>query len=191
MIKRCEWGNFNKLMQEYHDKEWGVPIHNDRKLFEFLILEGVQAGLNWNTILQKRKRYRYVFDDFNYEKISQYNQKKLDILMNDDGIIRNKLKINATVTNARAFLKIQKEYGTFNNYIWKFVKYKPIIHNFKSLSEIPSQTKESEAMSKELKKEGFKFVGPTICYAFMQAVGMVNDHIIDCYRYNEINRKSE
>jgi DNA-3-methyladenine glycosylase I len=191
MIKRCEWGNFNKLMQEYHDKEWGVPIHNDRKLFEFLILEGVQAGLNWNTILQKRKRYRYVFDDFNYEKISQYNQKKLDILMNDDGIIRNKLKINATVTNARAFLKIQKEYGTFNNYIWKFVKYKPIIHNFKSLSENPSQTKESEAMSKELKKEGFKFVGPTICYAFMQAVGMVNDHIIDCYRYNEINRKSE
>ena len=191
MIKRCEWGNFNKLMQEYHDKEWGVPIHNDRKLFEFLILEGVQAGLNWNTILQKRKRYRYVFDDFNYEKISQYNQKKLDELMNDDGIIRNKLKINATVTNARAFLKIQKEYGTFNNYIWKFVKYKPIIHNFKSLSEIPSQTKESEAMNKELKKEGFKFVGPTICYAFMQAVGMVNDHIIDCYRYNEINRKSE
>ena len=191
MIKRCEWGNFNKLMQEYHDKEWGVPIHNDRKLFEFLILEGVQAGLNWNTILQKRKRYRYVFDDFNYEKISQYNQQKLDELMNDEGIIRNKLKINATVTNARAFLKIQKEYGTFNNYIWKFVNFKPLIHKFKNLSEIPSQTKESEAMSKELKKKGFKFVGPTICYAFMQAVGMVNDHIIDCYRYNEINRKSE
>lgn len=187
MIKRCEWGNYNKLMQEYHDKEWGVPIHNDRNLFEFLILEGVQAGLSWNTILQKREHYRYVFDDFDYKKISQYNQQKLVELMNDDGIIRNKLKINAAASNAKAFLKIQKEYGTFNNFIWKFVNYKPIIHKFEMLSEIPSQTKNSEAMSKELKKKGFKFVGPTICYAFMQAVGMVNDHIMTCFRYNEIN----
>ncbi len=188
MINRCEWANYNKLMQEYHDKEWGVPVHNDKILFEFLILEGVQAGLNWNTILQKRERYRYVFDDFNYMKISQYNQQKLEKLIIDNGIIRNKLKISATVSNAKAFLGIQKEYGTFNNFIWKFVNYKPINHKFKILSEIPSQTKESEAMSKEFKKKGFKFVGPTICYAFMQAVGIVNDHIIDCYRYNEINK---
>ena len=188
MINRCEWANYNILMQEYHDKEWGVPVHNDRILFEFLILEGVQAGLSWNTILQKRENYRIAFDNLDYEKIVNYNKQKVDGLINNTGIIRNNLKINATISNAKAFLKVKKEYRSFDRYIWQFVNYKPIIHKFKLNSELPSTIKESEIMSKDLKKRGFKFIGPTICYAFMQAVGMVNDHTTDCFRYDEINR---
>ncbi|MFX1339123.1 MAG: DNA-3-methyladenine glycosylase I [Promethearchaeota archaeon] len=188
MVSRCEWGNYNKIMKEYHDKEWGVPNHDDDSLFEFLILEGVQAGLSWNIILQKRENYRKAFDSFNYNKIAQYNEEKIEELMGNSNIIRNWLKINAAVSNAKAFLGVQKQFGSFDRYIWQFVNYKPIKHDFKILSELPSQTKESEKMSKDLKKRGFKFIGPTISYAFMQAVGMVNDHIIDCFRYNEINR---
>lgn len=188
MVSRCEWGNYNKLIKQYHDKEWGVPNHDDNSLFEFLILEGVQAGLNWNTILQKRENYRTALDHFDYNKIVQYKEQKIEELMNNSGIIRNKLKINATVSNAKAFKKVQKEFGSFDRYIWQFVNYNPIIHTFKVLTELPSTTKESEIMSKDLKKRGFKFIGPTICYAFMQAVGMANDHIIECFRYDEINR---
>lgn len=187
MVSRCDWGNYNELMKQYHDTEWGVPNHNDGSLFEFLILEGVQAGLSWNTILQKRDNYRNALNNFDHTKISQYNEEKIEDLMNNSGIIRNRLKINAAITNAKAFLKIQKEFGSFDKYIWQFVDYNPIIHKFKALVELPSASKESERMSKDLKKRGFKFIGPTICYAFMQAVGMVNDHIIDCFRYNEIN----
>lgn len=188
MVSRCEWSNYNKLIKQYHDKEWGVPNHDDNSLFEFLILEGVQAGLSWNTILQKRENYRKALDHFDYNKIASYREQKIEELMNNSGIIRNKLKINATVSNAKAFKKVQKEFGSFDRYIWQFVDYNPIIHTFKVLTELPSTTKESEIMSKDLKKRGFKFIGPTICYAFMQAVGMVNDHIIDCFRYDEINR---
>lgn len=188
MVSRCEWGNYNKLIKQYHDKEWGVPNHDDNSLFEFLILEGIQAGLSWNTILQKRENYRKALDHFDYNKIASYREQKIEELMNNSGIIRNKLKINATVSNAKAFKKVQKEFGSFDRYIWQFVDYNPIIHTFKVLTELPSTTKESEIMSKDLKKRGFKFIGPTICYAFMQAVGMVNDHIIDCFRYDEINR---
>lgn len=188
MVSRCEWGNYNKLIKQYHDKEWGVPSHDDNSLFEFLILEGIQAGLSWNTILQKRENYRKALDHFDYNKIASYREQKIEELMNNSGIIRNKLKINATVSNAKAFKKVQKEFGSFDRYIWQFVDYNPIIHTFKVLTELPSTTKESEIMSKDLKKRGFKFIGPTICYAFMQAVGMVNDHIIDCFRYDEINR---
>lgn len=188
MVSRCEWGNYNKLIKQYHDKEWGVPNHDDNSLFEFLILEGVQAGLSWNTILQKRENYRKALDHFDYNKIASYREQKIEDLMNNSGIIRNKLKINATVSNAKAFKKVQKEFGSFDRYIWQFVNYNPIIHTFEVLTELPSTTKESEIMSKDLKKRGFKFIGPTICYAFMQAVGMVNDHIIDCFRYDEINQ---
>ena len=191
MVYRCEWSNFNKLMREYHDKEWGVQTHDDRTLFEFLILEGAQAGLSWNTILQKRENYRNAFDNFDFVKISQYSEKKIEDLINYDGIIRNRLKINATILNAKALLKIKKEFGSFDHYIWQFVNYKPIIHMFRTLSELPSSMRESEMMSKDLKKRGFKFIGPTICYAFMQAVGMINDHVVDCFRYDEINRLIE
>ena len=178
-------------MKQYHDKEWGVPNHDDGSLFEFLILEGVQAGLSWNTILQKRENYRKAFDNFDYNKIALYKEQKIEELMNNSSIIRNRLKINAAISNAKAFLNVKKEFGSFDQYIWQFVNYKPIIHKFKILSELPSTIKESEIMSKDLKKRGFKFVGPTICYAFMQAVGMVNDHITNCFRYDEINRKIE
>ncbi len=191
MVLRCEWGNYNELMKQYHDKEWGVPNHDDGSLFEFLILEGVQAGLSWNTILQKRENYRKAFDNFDYNKIALYKEQKIEELMNNSSIIRNRLKINAAISNAKAFLNVKKEFGSFDQYIWQFVNYKPIIHKFKILSELPSTIKESEIMSKDLKKRGFKFVGPTICYAFMQAVGMVNDHITNCFRYDEINRKIE
>lgn len=188
MVSSCEWGNYNKLMKLYHDEEWGVPNHDDGSLFEFIILEGVQAGLSWNTILQKRENYRKAFDNFEYNKIAKYADEKIEELINNSGIIRNRLKITAAISNAKAFLKVQQEFGSFDRYIWQFVNYKPIIHKFKNLSELPSTTKESEVMSNDLKKRGFKFVGPTICYAFMQAIGMVNDHITDCFRYNEINQ---
>ena len=188
MKSRCNWVGSDPQMIEYHDKEWGTPVHDDRLLFEFLILEGAQAGLNWSTILRKRDNYRKAFDNFEVNKIILYDEKKIEDLLNNEGIIRNRLKINAVVLNAKAFLNVQKAFGTFDKYIWKFVNGNPIINKFKELSELPSKTMESEHMSKELKKRKFKFVGPTICYAFMQAVGMVNDHVIDCFRYNEINK---
>ena len=178
-------------MIAYHDEEWGTPTHDDHTLFEFLILEGTQAGLSWNTILQKRDNYRKAFNNFDFKKIAQYDEKKIEKLLENEGIIRNKLKVLAAISNARALLEVQKKFETFDKFIWQFVNYKPIINKFKSLSEIPSQTEISNKMSKELKKRGFKFVGPTICYAFMQAVGMVNDHLIDCFRYEEINQSTK
>jgi DNA-3-methyladenine glycosylase I len=187
MIKRCEWAGTDPLYQEYHDTEWGVSVFDDRKLFEFLILEGAQAGLSWSTILRKRENFRKAFDNFDAEKIAQYKKSKINELLSDPGIIRNKLKINATVQNAQAFLEIQKEYGSFKDYIWQFTAGKPIVNSWNLLKEIPAKTAESDAMSKDLKKNGYSFVGSTICYAFMQAVGMVNDHIVDCFRYQEIN----
>ena len=184
--RRCSWarGN-NPLMIEYHDKEWGVPVHNDRTLFEFLILEGAQAGLTWQIVLNKRDNYRRAFDDFHAYKIARYGKEDVNRLLTDSGIIRNRLKIESTIQNAHAFLKIQKEFGTFDAYIWQFVDGTPIDHKIKSIKDIPTITKDSETMSKDLLKRGFKFVGSTICYAFMQAVGMVNDHEIKCFRYKE------
>jgi len=186
-MNRCAWCESSKLMIDYHDKEWGVPLHNDKKLFEFLILEGAQAGLTWQIILNRRENYRRAFDNFDPGKIAKYTQKDISILLKNAGIIRNRLKIAAAITNAQKFLEVQNEFGSFDRYIWKFVNYNPIKNRFKSLNDIPAATKESEAMSKDLKKRGFKFVGPTICYAFMQAVGMVNDHIMGCFRYNKEN----
>ena len=170
-------------MIEYHDKEWGVPVHDDRKLFEMITLEGAQAGLTWATILKRRKTYRKAFDNFNVKKIVRYTEKDVKRLLNDKGIIRNKLKVRSTILNAQLFLEIQKEFGSFDKYIWKFVKYKTIKNKFKKLSDILATTKESDTMSKDLKKRGFKFVGSTICYAFMQSIGMVNDHTVNCFRY--------
>ena len=175
-------------MKEYHDKEWGVPVHDDRLLFEFLILEGAQAGLSWNTILQKRENFREAFDNFDYKKIATYNEKKVEKLLNNSVIIRNRLKIGAAVANAKALLKIQEEFGSFNNFIWKFIDDNPIINKFKLLEDLPAKTELSEKISKDLKKHGFKFVGPTIIYSFMQAVGITNDHTTDCFRYEEINK---
>jgi DNA-3-methyladenine glycosylase I len=172
-------------MIEYHDKEWGVPVHDDRRLFEFLILEGAQAGLTWQTVLNKRENYRRAFEGFHADKIACYGKEDVNRLLTDAGIIRNRLKISSTIQNARAFLKIQNEFGTFDVYIWQFVGGKPINHKIKTIKDIPTNTKESDLMSKDLIKRGFKFVGSTICYAFMQAVGMVNDHEIKCFRYKE------
>ena len=185
-LMRCTWPKDNQLMVEYHDEEWGVPVHDDKKLFEFLILEGAQAGLTWQTILNKRENYRKAFSDFNPSKIARYGDEDVKILLANSGIIRNRLKIAATIQNAKMFLSTQKEFGSFDDYIWQFVNNKPIKNKFSSLKEIPALTKESEAMSKDLLKRGFKFVGPTICYAFMQAVGIVNDHQTNCFRYNKI-----
>ncbi len=173
-------------MIAYHDHEWGAPVHDERLLFEFLILEGAQAGLSWETILKKRDNYRKAFDRFDAKKIARYDQRKIDSLLADPGIVRNKLKVNAAVTNARAFLAVQKEFSRFDAYIWCFVQGKPIQNKRKSLQEIPARTAESEAMSKDLLKRGFKFVGPTICYAFMQAAGLVNDHIVSCPRHRAV-----
>jgi len=174
-------------MIEYHDKEWGVPVHDDRVLFEFLILEGAQAGLSWETILNKRENYRRAFDRFDAAKIARYDGKKVRSLMADAGIVRNRLKIASTISNARAFLDLQKEFGSFDRYIWQFVGGKPRINHWKSSQRLPALTPESDAMSKDLKKRGFRFVGSTICYAFMQATGMVNDHGPDCFRANQIH----
>jgi DNA-3-methyladenine glycosylase I len=185
-IERCEWCGTDPLYIKYHDEEWGVPVHDDRKLFEFLILEGAQAGLSWITILKKRENYIKAFDNFDPVKVSRYSEKKIEKLLLNPGIVRNKLKINSSVGNAKAFLKIQKEFGSFDKYIWSFVGDKPIVNKWKSLKELPAKTEESDAMSKDLKKRGFKFVGSTICYAFMQAVGMVNDHTVKCFRYNQL-----
>jgi len=185
MVTRCQWAA-KESMIEYHDEEWGIPVHDDRKLFEMFILEGAQAGLTWETILKRRKTYQQAFDNFDAEKISKYTEKDFERLMNDPGIIRNKLKVRSTIENAKLFLQIQKEFTSFDKYIWQFVNHKTIKNKFKSMSELPANTKESDAMSTDLKKRGFKFVGSTICYAFMQAVGMVNDHTVDCFRYEEI-----
>lgn len=185
MKARCFWAGSDPLYQKYHDEEWGVPVHDDRKLFEMLILEGAQAGLSWITILRKRENYRKAFSNFDAKKIVKYDQNKIKELMNDAGIIRNKLKINAAVTNAKLFLEIQKEFGSFDKYIWQFVNYKQIKNNWKTIKDNPTKTKESDAMSGDLKKRGFKFVGSTICYAFMQAVGMVDDHTADCYKHSK------
>lgn len=185
---RCSWCTASELYIKYHDEEWGVPVYDDRLLFEMLLLEGAQAGLSWITILNKRDNYRKAFDNFNATKIVRYTEKKKAKLLQNTGIVRNKLKVNAAVINAVAFLKIQDEVGSFKNYIWQFVDGKPIINSFKTLAEVPASTKESDVMAKDLKKRGFKFVGSTICYAFMQAVGMVNDHTIDCFRYKPIHK---
>jgi len=184
--KRCEWVGTDPLMITYHDEEWGVPVHDDKKLFEFLTLEGSQAGLSWLTIIRKKENYKKAFDNFDVAKISKYNEEKIAALLDNEGIVRNKLKIASTIQNAKACLKVQEEFGSFDAYIWQFVNNKLIKNSFIGLDEYPAKTKESEAMSKDLLKRGFKFVGPTICYAFMQAVGMVNDHDTLCYRYNEI-----
>ncbi len=185
MPTRCAWAQ-RPLMIEYHDSEWGVPVHDDRLLFEFLILEGAQAGLTWLTILQRRENYRKAFGNFDPKKVARYNAAKVKTLLKNEGIIRNRLKIEATIANARAFLAIQKEFGSFDKYIWSFVGGKPLVSALKSMKEVPAMTPEAERMSKDLKKRGFRFVGPTICYAFMQAVGMVNDHTIDCFRYKPL-----
>jgi len=188
-MKRCDWANRSELEQSYHDHEWGVEIHDDRTLFEFLVLEGAQAGLSWSTILRKREGYRRAFDNFDARKISKYSENTVSRLLTNSEIIRNRLKINATITNARAFLQVQKEFGSFDRYIWQFVNGKPIQNSLRKMTDIPSSTPESGAMSKDLQKRGFKFIGPTICYAFMQAVGMVNDHVVDCFRYKELENK--
>lgn len=185
-ITRCGWVNLqDPLYVQYHDEEWGVPVHNDQKLFEMLILEGAQAGLSWITVLRKREHYRIVFDNFDAEKIAQYDEQKVQELLGDPGIIRNKLKIRSTILNAQAFLRVQKEFGTFDKYIWQFVDGEPLQNSWTSLKQLPAHTSEADVMSKDLLKRRFKFVGSTICYAFMQAVGMVNDHTVDCFRYKK------
>jgi len=179
--KRCDWSTKDPLYIEYHDTEWGTPVYDDDKLFEFLILETFQAGLSWITVLRKRENFRMAFDNFDYKKIVTYDEKKFDELMNNAGIIRNKLKIKATISNAQAFMEIQKEFGSFSEYIWGFVNHKPINNKWKSMKEIPATTEISDKLSKDLKKRGFKFVGSTVIYAHMQATGMVNDHIMSCF----------
>jgi len=179
---RCSWAN-NELAIRYHDEEWGKPVHDDRVLFEFLILEGAQAGLSWNTILQKRDNYRKAFNGFDPARVARYDQRKMQQLLLDPGIVRNRLKISSAVGNAKAFLRVQKEFGSFDRYIWQFVGGNPTVNTRKSMKELPARTDESDAMSKDLKKRGFNFVGSTICYAFMQATGMVNDHLVTCFRY--------
>ncbi|MCG8381032.1 MAG: DNA-3-methyladenine glycosylase I [Gammaproteobacteria bacterium] len=185
-MRRCEWANSSPLETKHHDEEWGVPVYDDRLLFEMLILESAQSGLSWATILQKREGYLKAFDNFEAKKIAKYSPIRIESLLNDTGIVRNKLKINATIENAKQFLEIQKEYGSFSKYIWSFVGGKPIHNKWEVMREVPSTSPESEKMSKDLKKKGFKFVGPTTCYAFMQAVGMVNDHVVSCFRYRDI-----
>ncbi|KAF0153118.1 MAG: DNA-3-methyladenine glycosylase I [Ignavibacteria bacterium] len=183
---RCAWSGKDPLYIKYHDEEWGRPVHDDRKLFEMLILEGAQAGLSWITILRKRENYRKAFNNFDAKKIARYNSKKMELLLQNEGIVRNRLKIAATIQNAICFLEVQKEFGSFDKYIWQFINGKSIKNSWKALSEIPAKTAVSDAMSKDLKKRGFKFVGSTICYAFMQAVGMVNDHTVNCFFYKKI-----
>ncbi len=188
-LQRCGWSTSDPLYISYHDNEWGVPVHNDKKLFEFLILEGAQAGLSWITILKKRQNYRKAFDNFNPVKIAIYDENKIKELMENSGIVRNSLKIRAAVQNAKSFLKVVEEFGTFDKYIWQFTSGTTIINYRKKLGDVPSKTTESDLMSKDLKRRGFKFVGSTICYAFMQATGMVNDHITGCFRHKELLRK--
>ncbi|HEY6385806.1 MAG TPA: DNA-3-methyladenine glycosylase I [Candidatus Acidoferrum sp.] len=185
IVKRCHWAT-NEVNIPYHDEEWGVPLHDERALFELLILEGAQAGLSWDTVLKKRARYREVFDGFDMEKVARYDKRKVRELLRDAGIIRNRLKIAATISNAQAFLEVQEEFGSFAAYIWRFVGGKPKQNAWKTHNRLPAKTAESDAMSKDLQKRGFRFVGSTICYAFMQATGMVNDHLVSCFRHEEL-----
>ena len=185
-LVRCEWCSDDPLYQEYHDKEWGVPLYDDLALFEMLNLEGAQAGLSWITILKKRENFREAFDNFDYQKIAKYNEIKYEALLQNSGIIRNKLKIKAAITNAQLFMEVQKEFGSFSDYFWSFTKGKPIINTFTKKEEVPATTLLSDEISKALKKRGFKFVGSTVIYAYMQAVGMVNDHTTDCFRYKDL-----
>ncbi len=184
---RCPWAKPG-LYTEYHDREWGVPVHDDLKLFESLVLDGAQAGLSWETILNKREHYRKVFAEFDPAKVARFDDKQIARLLEDPGIVRNRLKIESAIRNARAFLKVQKEFGSFDRYLWNFVNGKPIQNAWKTIKEVPAKTPESDALSKDLKKRGFNFVGSTICYAFMQAVGMVNDHLTSCFRYREVRK---
>jgi DNA-3-methyladenine glycosylase I len=186
MPKRCEWCTGTDLEQAYHDEEWGVPLHDDRKLFEFIILDGAQAGLSWLTILKKRETYREAFDNYDINKISNYGADKVAELLSNPGIIRNKLKVASAIRNAKAFLEVQAEFGSFDKFIWQFTDGETIQNSWRAMTEIPAKTAEAETMSKELKRRDFNFVGPTICYAFMQAAGMVNDHVVDCFRYEEV-----
>lgn len=191
MKQRCAWAaSSSEQMQEYHDKEWGVPVYDDRLLFEFLILEGAQAGLSWSTVLAKRENYQKSFSNFDVKKIIKYDQAKIDKILLNPGIIRNKLKVNSVVINAKAFIEVQKEFGSFSKFIWSFVEGKPIVNNWKGSDRLPAKTEISDKISAALKKRGFKFIGSTICYAFMQAVGMVNDHTVDCFRYQKTGKKS-
>ena len=185
--KRCAWAT-NELSIRYHDEEWGQPVHDDRTLFEFLILEGAQAGLSWNTILNKRDNYRRAFDGFDPKRVARYDQRQVKQLLADAGIVRNKFKIAAAIENAKAFLRVEEEFGSFDRYIWQFVGGKPHVNGWRSMKQVPARTVESDAISKDLQRRGFKFVGSTICYAFMQAVGMVNDHLVDCFRYKVLSR---
>ena len=186
MIHKCDWALNSPNEEHYHDNEWGVPVHDERLLFEFLVLEGAQAGLSWSTILNKRDNYREAFDNFDVEKVANYGQDKFIELLNNPGIVRNKLKIKSAISNAQAFIAVQQEYGSFDSYIWQFVNGKIIQNQWKTFAEVPANTEESDAMSNSLKQKGFKFVGSTICYAHMQATGMVNDHTVDCFRHKEL-----
>jgi DNA-3-methyladenine glycosylase I len=185
-VVRCGWAG-NELSIRYHDEEWGVPVHDDRTLFEFLILEGAQAGLSWNTILNKRINYRTAFDDFDPQRVARYDRRKTQQLLRDPGIVRNRLKIDSAVVSAKEFLRVQEEFGSFDRHVWQFVGGKPRVNSWKALRQVPVRSAESDALSKDLKRRGFKFVGSTICYAFMQAVGMVNDHAVDCFRYKALS----
>ena len=187
MKTRCEWGNSSEIYQKYHDEEWGVPVYDDQKLFEFLVLESAQAGLSWITILKRREGYRKAFANFDPQIVSKFDEKKVEELMQDTGIIRNRLKIEAAISNARVFLKIQEEFGSFSNYLWGFVGGKPIVNKFEKMLDIPAKTELSELISKEMKKRGFKFLGATVIYSHMQATGLVNDHLDYCFRYNELS----
>jgi len=186
---RCPWLSNDPLMITYHDTEWGVPLFDDRKLFEFLVLDAFQAGLSWSTVLKKRENFRKAFDRFDPQRIARYTQRDVKRLLSDSGIIRNRLKVHSAITNARAFLEVKGEFNGFKNYIWQFTGHATIQNKFKTLKELPARTKESDAMSRDMKKRGFKFAGSTICYAFMQAAGMVNDHIVDCFRHREVAGK--
>ena len=186
-LERCPWAAINELEAAYHDTEWGVPVHDDRRFFEFLILEGAQAGLSWDTILKKRDNYRRAFAGFDPDKVARFGKRDVARLMKDSGIVRNRLKIESSISNALAFLAVQKEFGSFDRYIWQFVGGKPIRNRRRSFKQVPAATPQSDAMSKDLKKRGFRFVGSTICYAFMQATGMVNDHLVTCFRHRELS----
>jgi DNA-3-methyladenine glycosylase I len=186
-MKRCDWCLKNDLYIEYHDTEWGVPVHDDRLLFEFLLLEGVQAGLSWLTVLRKRENYRLAYDNFDPIKVAAYDDAKMQELLQNEGIIRNRLKVAASVNNAKRFLEVQQEFGSFDKYIWSFVDFKPIVNHFESLAELPARTELSDQISKDMKKRGFKFVGSTIIYAHMQATGMINDHLVSCFRHSELD----
>jgi DNA-3-methyladenine glycosylase I len=185
-VKRCGWAGSDPLYVSYHDSEWGKPVHDDRRLFEMLVLEGAQAGLSWSTILKKRKNYQKAFHGFNIKKVASYSKADVKRLLGDPGIVRNRLKIESAIRNARGVLEIKREFGSFDSFIWRYVDYTPRQNSWRSLSELPARTEESDAMSKDLKKHGFSFVGSTICYAFMQAVGMVNDHVVNCFRHKEL-----